>query len=94
MSETIDIGIIGDFDPNRPSHQATNNALHHAAHHLSTKLNIDWLPTESLLGSQGQQGLGQFGGLWASPGSPYHSLEGALMGIRFARELNRPFLGT
>jgi CTP synthase (UTP-ammonia lyase) len=29
-----------------------------------------------------------------SPGSPYHSLDGALRAIRFARESHRPFIGT
>jgi CTP synthase (UTP-ammonia lyase) len=32
--------------------------------------------------------------VWCAPGSPYASLDGALAGIRFAREHQRPFLGT
>ena len=94
MRETIGIGIIGDFDQNRLSHRATNDALNHAANHLSIRVNIAWIPTQSLLTSEGQQRLEQFAGLWAAPGSPYQSLDGALMGIQIARELNWPFLGT
>jgi CTP synthase (UTP-ammonia lyase) len=94
MADTISVGIIGDFDPNRKSHQATNNALHHAAAHLSTKLDIRWLPTESLIEAEYKKKLEQFDALWAAPGSPVRSLEGALNGIRFAREMDRPFLGT
>ena len=32
--------------------------------------------------------------MWCVPGSPYHSAEGALAAIRFAREKRRVFLGT
>jgi CTP synthase (UTP-ammonia lyase) len=38
--------------------------------------------------------LGQFDGLWCSPGSPYNSMAGALEAIRFAREHDVPFVGT
>jgi len=40
------------------------------------------------------QHLKPYDALWAAPGSPYHSLEGAIQGIRFAREHDRPFFGT
>lgn len=94
MSERVCVGVIGDYDPSRPSHQATNDALNHAAERLSAALEIRWLPTQSLSGSEYQKTLEPFGGLWAAPGSPYQSMEGALGGIQFARERNRPFLGT
>ncbi|UCH50517.1 MAG: hypothetical protein JSV54_05715 [Chloroflexota bacterium] len=94
MSKPINIGIIGDYDPDRFSHQATNDALSHAANHLSAQVCITWLPTESFLETEWQQRLGQFDGLWAAPGSPYLSLEGALKGIQFARQLDWPFIGT
>ena len=94
MSKTANIGIIGDFDQSRPSHQATNDAINHAANHLSIRVNITWLPTQSLLKTENFRGLEQFAGLWAAPGSPYQSLCGALRGIQFARETNHPFLGT
>ena len=94
MREVISIGIIGDFDPNRRSHQATNEALHHAAGHLSTKVDVSWVTTESLVALGREKRLEQFAGLWAAPGTPYLSQEGAHMGIRFAREQNWPFFGT
>jgi CTP synthase (UTP-ammonia lyase) len=42
----------------------------------------------------GTGALAAFDGLWAAPGSPYRSLEGALAGVRFARERGVPFFGT
>jgi CTP synthase (UTP-ammonia lyase) len=94
MSKPVSIGIIGDFNEDRPSHKATNKALRHAVDCLSTEVNIAWISTASLLTSEGQQNLEQFTGLLASPGSPYQSMKGALKGIQFARETNRSFLGT
>jgi CTP synthase (UTP-ammonia lyase) len=94
MNETISIGIIGDYDPNRYAHPATNDALHHAANHLSVRVNIAWLPTPSILTKKGQQRLEKFDAIWASAGSPYQSMDGALRGIQLAREMHRPFFGT
>ncbi|HEX9976829.1 MAG TPA: hypothetical protein VGA82_06215, partial [Dehalococcoidales bacterium] len=69
MNQTVSIGIIGDYDPNRSAHPATNDALHHAANHLSVRVKITWLPTPSILTKEGKQRLEQFDGLWASAGS-------------------------
>ena len=41
-----------------------------------------------------QAGFEGFHALWCVPGSPYHSMDGALRAIRFARENHLPFLGT
>jgi CTP synthase (UTP-ammonia lyase) len=92
--KTINIGIIGDYDVNKVSHAATNTAITHAAKQLSLATNVVWLPTPTLLTEEGQQKLTLFDAIWASPGSPYQSLEGALIGIKLARESQRPFIGT
>jgi CTP synthase (UTP-ammonia lyase) len=95
MKRSVRIGIIGDFEPTYPSHLATNEALGHAAGALSVTLDFAWLPTLSLAdGGDIETTLGQYDGLWCAPGSPYQSMEGALEGIRFAREHDRPFVGT
>ena len=94
MNEAVSIGIIGDYESERPAHKAVVAALSHAAEYLSIKLDVCWLPTEPMLEPEYQKGLEQYSGIWASPGSPYQSMDGALSGIRFAREMNRSFLGT
>ncbi|HTB20516.1 MAG TPA: hypothetical protein VK708_20475 [Bryobacteraceae bacterium] len=82
------IGIIGDFNAANPTHIATTNGLEHAAEALGWPIETVWLPTDE------PQDFGNFQGLLCSPGSPYRSLEGALKGIRYARDNNVPFLGT
>ena len=93
MKQTIKIGIVGDFNPNSPSHKATNEALFHASEHCGLAVDVQWIPTIAL-DDQPAQTLDAFAALWCAPGSPYQSMEGALNGIRYAREENRPFIGT
>jgi CTP synthase (UTP-ammonia lyase) len=93
MSNLIRIGIIGDFDPVRPSHKATNEALNHSADYLGINLEVQWLPTKALERNTDNM-ISKFDGLWCSPGSPYESMEGALNAIQFAREKDYPFIGT
>jgi CTP synthase (UTP-ammonia lyase) len=94
MTKTLRIGLIGDFDHTMPSHRATNSALTHAAEELSLALAIEWLGTAPLEDGRELEELRSFKGLLAAPGSPYHSLEGALAGIRLAREEGSPFFAT
>jgi CTP synthase (UTP-ammonia lyase) len=94
VSESVRIGILGDFNPEFPSHHATNNALQHSARKLQITVESSWIPTPSLLEPNAAAILEPFDGLWASPGSPYKSFDGMLKGIEFARVHDRPFLGT
>jgi CTP synthase (UTP-ammonia lyase) len=94
VSDAVRIGILGDFNPEFRSHHATNDALQHAAGKLGIKVESQWIPTPSVLEPNGVKILESFDGIWASPGSPYKSMEGMLRGIQFARERDWPFLGT
>ncbi len=94
----VRIAVIGDFRP-YVYHHATNDALSLTAERLGVDLEYEWVPTDALRGRAADL-LGPYHGIWASPGSPYRSMEGALEGIRFAREsqvgrmAGRPFVAT
>ena len=94
MKDKLKVGIIGDHDPQRLSHVATVEALHHAAQGLALPLEVAWVPTPALDGPDVAARLAPFDALWCSPGSPYRSTTGAHAGIRYAREQDVPFLGT
>ncbi len=94
MSDAVRIGILGDFNPEFRSHHATPDSLQHAARKLDLKVESEWIPTPSLIGSDAEKILESFDGLWAAPGSPYKSFDGMLKGIEFARLRDWPFLGT
>jgi len=88
MTIPAKIGIIGDFNPQNSTHIATNDAIQHASEFLGKPVQAVWLPTDQ------PHGYDAFSALFCSPGSPYRSLEGALVGIRYARENKVPFMGT
>lgn len=94
MSQRLKVGIIGDYDPNRWFHIATNQALDHAAAALSVSLDPSWISTQSLAKGLIEIALKSFDALWCSPGSPYISMNGTLRAIQFAREQGWPFIGT
>jgi CTP synthase (UTP-ammonia lyase) len=89
----LSIGLIGDYSSSVPAHIAIPQALDLAAGVLGCSVRTEWLPTEQLTGDVAER-LAAFDGLWCVPASPYASMDGALRGIRFARENGLPFLGT
>ena len=94
MSDAVRIGILGDFNPEFRSHQATNESLQHAAAKLNLPVESAWISTPSVVEPDAQRMLESFDGIWAAPGSPYKSFDGMLKGIEFARRRDWPFLGT
>jgi CTP synthase (UTP-ammonia lyase) len=94
MGRTITVGIIGDYDENKISHPATNEAIKHAGDYLHINIKFTWLPTPSFLTEKSLKSLLNYDALWASSGSPYRSLDGAINAIRVARESGKPFIGT
>ncbi len=82
------ICLIGDYNPEVIAHQAIPKALSLAAD--GGDVRPEWLPTEDAENAD----LGVYDGFWCVPASPYRSMDGALRAIRFARETNRPYLGS
>jgi CTP synthase (UTP-ammonia lyase) len=93
MPRKLLVGVIGDFRPTYDTHTITNLAFHHSADRLGVGVEVEWLPTPTLDG-QVEGKMKRFDAFLCAPGSPYKSPEGALNGIRYARENDRPFLGT
>ncbi len=94
MTQSLKIGIIGDFNPDNRSHAATVAALGQAANSLTIDLMTEWLPTDALENNAIESTLKRYDGFWGAPGSPYKSENGALRAIQHCRENGWPFLGT
>jgi CTP synthase (UTP-ammonia lyase) len=89
----VTIGIIGDYDAARETHQATVPAVEHAALALGVGITATWIPTERVE-SEVVGVLDSLDALVIAPGSPYRSLDGALSAIEHARVHDIPLLGT
>ena len=87
---TATIAVVGDYGAERPTHQATQQALEHA---VAPPLRFEWLATEAA-DEMSDSDLASFAGILIAPGSPYQSMNGALKAIRVAREQGVPLLGT
>jgi CTP synthase (UTP-ammonia lyase) len=86
------VALVGDYDPTVIAHQAIPEALRLAS--LQTGSNVEgvWLHTASITDPTTQ--LRDFAGIWCVPASPYANADGAVKAIRYARQQERPFLGT
>jgi CTP synthase (UTP-ammonia lyase) len=94
MARAVRIGLIGDFNPVHDTIIATGEAIAHSASELSLDVDVQRLPTLSLVGEGAEETLARCDGFWVAPGTPYDSVAGALAGIQFARLRNRPLIGT
>jgi CTP synthase (UTP-ammonia lyase) len=90
-TNALRIALIGDYDPQVTAHQAIPVALGMAAEHTGKHLQFQWLATDRITADTP---LDDFDGFWCVPATPYRDMDGALRAIRFAREQQRPFLGT
>ena len=94
MTDSVRIGILGDYDAKSPTLPAVEKSLQHASARLNLPVEAEWIATPDVLAPGGQKKLESCDGLWAAPGSPYKSFDGMLTGIEFARKRDWPFLGT
>ena len=89
------IAVIGDHQPGNPTHDAIPVAVGHADEldGAGRSTTLEWIATDDAerLPLATLDGYDAF---WIAPGSPYRSMEGALRAIRYAREGDRPLLGT
>lgn len=86
------IGVMGERDNGFPPHYALDAAVEHSASRLSLPVELSWLATAAISANP-ERVLSGCCGLWAAPGT-LASIDGALAGIKFARERSIPFFGT
>ncbi|ANE45938.1 hypothetical protein SY83_06125 [Paenibacillus swuensis] len=90
----IRVALIGDYDPQVVAHVAIPQAIELAANDLGIVVDFEWIAT-TVLEEGFEQRLAKYQAIWWTvPASPYASMQGALNGIRYARENQVPFLGT
>ena len=87
------IALVGNYSEQVVAHKAIPIAIDLANKALGTNLTWSWIETETIR-EETINNLAAFSAIWAVPGSPYRSMEGAIRAIQFSRENNKPFLGT
>ncbi|OYD15467.1 hypothetical protein CH333_05635 [candidate division WOR-3 bacterium JGI_Cruoil_03_44_89] len=79
---------IGDYSL-KDSYISINEALIHAGARLSTKVDIEWLNSDTITSEQ----LSGLDGILVPGGFGEKGIDGKIMAIRYAREHDKPFLG-
>jgi CTP synthase (UTP-ammonia lyase) len=87
------VAVVGDRAARFAAQDTIETALGHSAAPLDATVEVRWFATPTLEHDADTM-LERADAVWCAPGSPFASMEGALEGIRFARERGRPFLGT
>ena len=88
---SLNIALVGDYNSTVIAHQAIPHALSQSAATLGIDIHWHWLSTTDI---QAAENLAGYDAIWCVPASPYKNEQGALLAIRYARENQRPFLGT
>jgi CTP synthase (UTP-ammonia lyase) len=91
---TLSIALVGDRnDEHVIAHRAIPRALEFANSYLGTNITWKWINTVTIQKDVASI-LSEFSAIWVVPGSPYENMEGVVNAIRYARETDKPFLGT
>lgn len=93
MESTVRLAILGDHDAGRSVHSTLDDALRHAIGARHRTLVWDWIHTETLA-IEPVSILSRANGILAATDDACSSLDGALAGIRIARERRIPFLAV
>jgi CTP synthase (UTP-ammonia lyase) len=86
------IALVGDYNPAVTAHVAIPQAIALANKELQSDIDWQWIGSASI--RDAARDLAEFSAVWVVPASPYANMAGVLEVIRFARETNRPLLGT
>ncbi|HZQ84003.1 MAG TPA: hypothetical protein VFA83_04155 [Acidimicrobiales bacterium] len=89
----IRVAVVGEHRAGNETQDSIATALDHTGAALGVACETEWVETPELE-AHGDARLAGFDAVWSAPGSPFLSLDGAVEGIRWARETNTPFLGT
>lgn len=93
MESTVRLAILGDRDAGRSVHSTLDDALRHAIGARHRTLVWEWIHTETLA-IEPVSVLAGANGIVAATDDACANLDGALAGIRLARERHIPFLAV
>ncbi|MFH1328556.1 MAG: CTP synthase [Candidatus Bathyarchaeota archaeon] len=90
----VKIALCGKYTKLADSYISINEALKQAGAALETQVKIDWIETENFEEDQSKMSvLRSYNGILVPPGFGVRGTEGKILSIKYAREMNIPFLG-
>ena len=93
LTRSVNIGIIGKYTSMCDAYISLVEALKHAQVSTKVKVNIKWIPAESLEINDPNEVLNGLHGILIPGGFGKRGIEGMIRAVKYAREKNIPFLG-
>ena len=92
-SDALEVGVVGKYVELPDSYLSVNEAIKHAAANNSTKINVNWIDSDSLSEDNKNQYLDKMSGLIVPGGFGERGISGMLEAAKFCREYEIPYLG-
>ena len=92
-SHTARIGLVGKYVQLHDAYLSVAEALRHAGFALGTKVDIDWIDSETITEDSCEGILGRLDGILVPGGFGHRGIEGMILAAQYAREHHLPYFG-
>ena len=92
-SHTVRIGLVGKYVQLHDAYLSVAEALRHAGFALGTKVDIDWIDSETITEDFCEGILGRLDGILVPGGFGHRGIEGMILAAQYAREHHLPYFG-
>jgi CTP synthase len=92
-SRTVDIGLVGKYTDLPDAYKSIIESFIHAGAKNDCKVNVKYIPSESINGGNVEEKLSGLSGVLVAPGFGERGIEGKITAIKYVRENNIPFFG-
>lgn len=90
---SVRIGLVGKYVELRDAYKSISESFIHAGAVNETKVDIEWIHSESLNGENAQELFSGLDGVLVAPGFGERGIEGKIEAIKYVRENGIPFFG-
>ncbi|MDD6283882.1 MAG: CTP synthase [Firmicutes bacterium] len=92
-SRSVTIGLVGKYVQLHDAYLSVAEALRHAGYEYGSRVQIEWIDSESVTDANAKEILGGCDGILVPGGFGGRGIEGKIATARYARENNVPYLG-
>lgn len=89
----VKIGLVGKYIELKDAYKSIAESLIHAGVVNESRVNVDWIHSESIDESNVKEKMEGLSGVIVAPGFGDRGIEGKIAAIKYVRENNIPFLG-
>ncbi|MDD2634734.1 MAG: CTP synthase [Bacteroidales bacterium] len=89
----VKIALVGKYVELQDAYKSINEAFIHAGAANETKVDVEYIHSESLTQNNVEESLKDFEGVIVTPGFGHRGIAGKILAVKYAREKNIPFLG-